>query len=98
MRKMKKNTWTNKQINQYSNETDQMNIKTHKHIEKHICGILKITFLNLQLHLDKESNRSIGKISFQPLWFPHSAKCTTTLKVHLWSVPLYTHLIKKLGI
>ena len=32
MKKMKKNTWTNTQINQYSNETDQMNIKTHKHI------------------------------------------------------------------
>ena len=54
MIKMKKNTWTNKQINQYSNETDQMNIKTHKHIEKHISGTLKITFLNLQTHLDKE--------------------------------------------
>ena len=54
MRKMKKNTWTNKQINQYSNETDQMNIKTHKHVEKHICGTLKITFLHLQSHLDKE--------------------------------------------
>ena len=80
---MKKNTWTNKQINQYSNETDQMNIKTHKHIEKHISGILKITFLHLQTHLDKESNRSIGKLSFQSLWFPHSAKCTTTLKVYL---------------
>ena len=50
------------------------------------------------VHLDKESNRSIGKISLQPLWFPHSAKRTTTLKVYLWSVPLYTHLIKKLGI
>ena len=95
---MKKNTWTNKQINQYSNETDQMNKITHKHIEKHICGTLKITFLHLQSHLDKESNRSFGKISFQPLWFPHSAKCTTTLKMYLWSVPLYTHLIKKLGI
>ena len=31
---MKKNTWTNKQINQYSTETDQRNIKTHKHIHK----------------------------------------------------------------
>ena len=95
---MKKNTWTNKQINQYSNETDQMNIKTHKHIEKHISGTLKITFLNLQTHLDKELDRSIGKISLQFLWFPHGAKCTTTLKVYLWPVPLYTHLIKKLGI
>ena len=38
---MKKNTLTNEQINQYSNETDQLNIKTHKHVEKHICGILK---------------------------------------------------------
>ena len=98
MIKMKKNTWTNKQINQYSNETDQMNIKTHKHIEKHISGTLKITFLHLQTHLDKEIDRSIGKISLQFLWFPHSAKRTTTLKVYLWPVPLYTHLIKKLGI
>ena len=31
---MKKNTWTNKEINQYSIETDQINIKTHKHIDK----------------------------------------------------------------
>ena len=95
---MKKNTWTNKQINQYSNETDQLNIKMHKQVEKHICGILKITFLNLQLHLDKESNRSIRNFSLKPLWLPHSAKRTTTLKVQLWSIPLYTHLIKKLGI
>ena len=95
---MKKNTWTNKQINQYSNETDQMNIKTHKHIVKHISGTLKITFLHLQTHLDKELDRSIGKISLQFLWFPHGAKRTTTLKVYLWPVPLYTHLIKKLGI
>ena len=86
------------QINQYSIETDQMNIKTHKHIEKHISGTLKITFLHLQTHLDKELDRSIGKISHQFLWFPHGAKRTTTLKVYLWPVPLYTNLIKKLGI
>ena len=67
---MKKNTWTNKQINQYSNETDQMNIKTHKHIEKHISETLKITFLHLQTHLDKESNRSIGKLSLSTLVVP----------------------------
>ena len=75
-----------------------MNIKTHKHVIKHISGTLKITFQHLQTHLDKEYDRSIGKISLQFLWFPHGAKRTTTLKVYLWPVPLHTHLIKKLGI
>ena len=63
MKKMKKNTWTNIQINQYSNETDQMNIDTQTYI-KHICGTLKITFLNLQYIWIRNQTDQLGKSVF----------------------------------